>query len=58
MSRPNISREDLERQILVMILMAIEEKFDVYVPVDGQITEAKDLKSFIASIADHILQHD
>ena len=31
---------------IVMILMAIEEKFGVYVPIDGQIAEAKDLTSF------------
>jgi acyl carrier protein len=85
MSQQGVSREDLERQILdlimsegkidparitpdatiksleiesmdiVMILMAIEEKFDVYIPVDGRIAEAKDLTSFIRGIADHML---
>lgn len=85
MSFQDISREDLERQILdvivaegmidpsritpdatleslavgsmdvVMILMAIEEKFSVYVPIDGQIAEAKDLSGFVSSLADHII---
>ena len=46
---------DVESMDIVMILMAIEEKFDVYVPVDGQIAEAKDLTGFVRSIADHVL---
>lgn len=56
---PNATIESLnvESMDIVMILMAIEEKFDVYVPVDGRIAEAKDLTSFVRSIADHILEH-
>lgn len=46
---------DVESIDIVMILMAIEEKFDVYIPVDGQIAEAKNLTSFVRSIADHVL---
>lgn len=41
---------------VVTILMAIEEKYDAYIPVDGQIAEARDLMSFVGSIADHILE--
>lgn len=39
---------------LVMILTAIEEKFDVYIPMDGSFQEAKDLKGLVAAIGDHI----
>ena len=35
---------------IVMILTAVEEKFDVYIPMDGTIAEAKDLKSFIDGV--------
>ena len=46
---------EVESMDIVMILMAIEEKFGVYVPVDGSIVEAKDLNGFIRGMADHIL---
>ena len=39
---------------LVMILTAVEEKFDVYIPMDGSIAEAKDLKSFIDGVLQRI----
>jgi len=39
---------------IVMILTALEEKFNVYIPMDGSLQEAKDVKSLIAAIADHI----
>jgi acyl carrier protein len=39
---------------LVMILTAVEEKFDVYIPMDGSIAEAKDLKSFIDGVIQRI----
>ena len=58
---PDATLESLEVQSMdtVMILMAIEEKFGVYVPIDGQIAEAKDLTSFVRSVSDHILKnHD
>jgi acyl carrier protein len=35
---------------IVMILTAVEEKFDVYIPMDGSVAEAKDLKSFIDGV--------
>jgi hypothetical protein len=42
-----------------MILLAIEEQFGVYIPVDGQIAEAKNLNSFVRSVSEHILgAHD
>jgi len=46
---------EVESMEIVMILMAIEEKFGVYVPVDGRIADAKDLKSFVRGVADHVL---
>lgn len=54
---PGATLDSLEVQSMdiVMILMAIEEKFGVYVPIDGQIAEAKDLTSFVGSVADRIL---
>ena len=41
---------------LVMILTAIEEKFDVYIPMDGSFQDAKDLKGLVEAIAVHILK--
>lgn len=41
---------------LVMILTAIEEKFDVYIPMDGSFQEAKDLKGLVEAIGDHIIK--
>ncbi len=39
---------------IVMILTAIEEKFDVYIPMDGSFQEAKDLKGLVDAISAHI----
>jgi acyl carrier protein len=39
---------------IVMILTAVEEKFDVYIPMDGSVAEAKDLKSFIDGVIQRI----
>ena len=58
---PDSTLESLEVQSMdtVMILMAIEEKFGAYIPVDGQIAEAKNLNSFVRSVSEHILgAHD
>lgn len=58
---PDATLESLEVQSMdtVMILMAIEEKFGVYVPIDGEIAEAKDLNTFVRSVSNHILKdHD
>lgn len=53
---PDATLESLDVQSIdiVMILMAIEEKFGVYIPIDGEIAEAKNLTSFVQSVADHI----
>lgn len=54
---PDATLESLEVQSMdvVMILMAIEEKFGVYIPIDGPIAEAKDFRSFIDGVASRIL---
>jgi acyl carrier protein len=39
---------------LVMILMAIEEQFAAYIPIDGPLSEAKTVKDFLEAIAPHL----
>jgi acyl carrier protein len=39
---------------IVMILTAIEEKFDVYIPMDGSFQDAKDLRGLVEAISAHI----
>ena len=46
---------DLKSIDIVMILTAIEEKFDVYIPMDGSFQEAKDVKTLIATLVDHVI---
>lgn len=41
---------------IVMILTALEEKFDVYIPMDGPFHDAKDVKSLIDAIAAYIIK--
>ena len=41
---------------LVMILTAIEEKFDVYIPMDGSFQDVKDLKGLVEAIGEHIVK--
>jgi acyl carrier protein len=45
---------DLKSVDIVMILTALEEKFNVYIPMDGSLQEAKDVKSLIDALVDHI----
>ncbi len=54
---PDATLESLEVQSIdvVMILMAIEEKFGVYVPIDGSIAETKNLGGFVKQIEHRIL---
>src|SRR5271154_4455141 len=47
---------DLKSIDIVMILTAIEDKFDVYIPMDGPFHEAKDIKSLIDAIAAYIVK--
>lgn len=41
----------------VMILMAIEEKFGVYIPVDESLTEAKTVGDLLDVVCRHIEDH-
>lgn len=41
----------------VMILMAIEERFGVYVPVDERLTEAKTVADLLDVVCSHIDNH-
>lgn len=45
---------DLKSVDIVMILTALEEKFNVYIPMDGSLQDAKDVKSLIEAIAEYI----
>ena len=47
---------DLKSIDIVMILTAIEDKFDVYIPMDGPFHDAKDVKSLIDAIANYIIK--
>jgi acyl carrier protein len=40
---------------LVMILMALEQKFGVYIPIDGDLADAKNLNGFIDLLASRII---
>lgn len=45
---------DLKSVDIVMILTALEEKFNVYIPMDGSLQDAKDVRSLIEAIAEYI----
>ena len=45
---------DLKSIDIVMILTAIEEKFDVYIPMDGSFQEAKTVQDLVDALAAHI----
>lgn len=47
---------DLKSVDIVMILTALEEKFNVYIPMDGNLQEAKDVKGLMEALIDHILK--
>jgi acyl carrier protein len=51
--RPDATLQSLgvESVDVVMILLAIEEKFGVYVPVDGDIADSADLGTFVERVA-------
>ncbi len=55
---PDATLESLELESfeVVMILTALEDKFDVYIPVDGPLTEAETVEDFISGLADQILK--
>lgn len=45
---------DLKSIDIVMILTAIEEKFDVYIPMDGAFQDAKTVQDLVDALAAHI----
>ena len=45
---------DLKSVDIIMVLTALEEKFDVYITMDGALQEAKNIKGLIEALADHI----
>jgi acyl carrier protein len=45
---------DVASADMVMVLMAIEEDLDVYIPVDGDIAEAETVGELINTLAQHI----
>ncbi len=45
---------DLKSIDIVMILTAIEEKFDVYIPMDGSFQEAKTVQDLVDALTSHI----
>ena len=47
---------DLKSIDIVMILTAIEDKFDVYIPMDGPFHDAKNVKDLIDAIAAYIIK--
>jgi acyl carrier protein len=47
---------DLKSIDIVMILTAIEEKFDVYIPMDGPFHDAKNVRDLIDAIAAYIIK--
>ncbi len=47
----------IESADFVMILMAIEEKFGVYIPVDENLTEAKTVGELLDVVTRHIDEH-
>ena len=47
---------DLKSIDIVMVLTAIEEQFDVYIPMDGSFHDAKNVKDLIDAIAAYILK--
>jgi acyl carrier protein len=47
---------DLKSIDIVMILTAIEDKFDVYIPMDGPFHDAKNVSQLIDAIASYIIK--
>lgn len=45
---------DLKSVDIVMILTALEERFNVYIPMDGNLQEAKDVQGLMGALADYI----
>lgn len=47
---------DLKSVDIVMILTALEEKFNVYIPMDGSLQDAKTVEALIDAIAEYVMR--
>ncbi|MBY6241650.1 phosphopantetheine-binding protein [Methylosinus sp. Sm6] len=47
---------DLKSVDIVMILTALEEKFNVYIPMDGSLQDAKTVEQLIGAIAEYVMK--
>lgn len=54
--KPEATLESLGIQSvdIMMVLMSVEEKFGVYIPIDEKLAEAKNFKEFIGHLIDRI----
>jgi len=43
---------------VVMLLQDVEEKFDIYIPLDGAISEAKTVEDFVQALGQVIVSSD
>ena len=50
--------EDLQLKSMdiVVILTGLEEKFSVYIPIDGPLAEAKNVRDFVDHVMDYLAQ--
>ena len=57
--KPDASFEDLgiESADMVVILMAIEEEFGVYIPVDGDLAEATTVGDFLKVLSERMKEN-
>ena len=55
--KPEVRLEDLglKSADLVMVLMAIEEEFNAYIPVDDSLSNAETLDDLLKALLPHIL---
>lgn len=56
--KPDATLESLGIQSvdIMMVLMSVEEKFGVYIPIDEKLAETKNLKEFIGHLIDRIAE--
>jgi acyl carrier protein len=56
--KPDATLESLGVQSVdvMMILMSIEEKFGVYIPIEGNLSESKNLGEFINHLINRIVE--
>lgn len=56
--KPEATLESLGIQSvdIMMVLMSVEEKFGIYVPIDEKLSDTKNLKGFIDHLIDRIVE--